>query len=91
MLLSLSIFQDAGDSSAATPIISVATVRLLSSPGACLRARKGLQSLRRKLKGPCTFLSKEEKGGGAQEAILLSGLSHLERGSWREEKSIEYC
>lgn len=43
------------------------------------------------LKHLCTFHSRESEEDGAQEATLLSGLRHSERGSGKEEKSSECC
>jgi len=43
------------------------------------------------LKHLCIFLSREREEDGAQEATLLSGLRHSERGSSREEKPRACC
>lgn len=55
------------------------------------RAGQGSQRPSRKLKGLCTFLSREKEGGKAQKAGLFPGLRHLGRESKGEEKSIECC
>lgn len=61
ILLSLPIFQDAGDPSATTRTISVVVAQLLSSPRACLRARKYLQR-QQEAEGSMSFPFKGREG-----------------------------